>query len=102
MSREDAPLRRFRGLFQALAAAEMFAARMVRSIIKEDIDEAEEEYEPVRLANGKWACNHKCKDKSRFENPFQALAAAEMFAARMVRSIIKEVVDFQTLIYPCT
>ncbi|KAJ6189741.1 hypothetical protein N7519_004649 [Penicillium mononematosum] len=29
-----------------------------------DIDEPEEEYEPVRLANGKWACNHKCKDKT--------------------------------------
>ena len=38
-----------------------------------DIDEAEEEYEPVRLANGKWACNHKCKDKSRFENPLLSL-----------------------------
>jgi hypothetical protein len=38
----------------------------------------------------------------RFRGLFQALAAAEMFAARMVRSIIKEVVDFQTLIYPCT
>ncbi|OQE42952.1 hypothetical protein PENCOP_c003G06758 [Penicillium coprophilum] len=24
----------------------------------------EHEYEPVRLANGKWACNHKCKDKT--------------------------------------
>lgn len=24
------------------------------------------EYEPTRLANGKWACNHKCKDKNRF------------------------------------
>ncbi|CAG7953136.1 unnamed protein product [Penicillium nalgiovense] len=29
-----------------------------------DIDEPEDEYEPVRLANGKWACNHKCKDKT--------------------------------------
>jgi ATP-dependent DNA helicase HFM1/MER3 len=26
----------------------------------------DEEYEPIRLANGKWACNHKCKDKTRF------------------------------------
>lgn len=32
-----------------------------------DMDEPEDEYEPVRLANGKWACNHKCKDKTRFE-----------------------------------
>ena len=24
----------------------------------------EEEYEPKRLQNGKWACNHKCKDKT--------------------------------------
>ena len=32
-----------------------------------DMDEPEAEYEPVRLANGKWACNHKCKDKTRFE-----------------------------------
>lgn len=32
-----------------------------------DLDEPEDEYEPVRLANGKWACNHKCKDKTRFE-----------------------------------
>jgi hypothetical protein len=31
-----------------------------------DIDEPEEEYEPIRLVNGKWACNHKCKDKTRF------------------------------------
>ncbi|KAF9248594.1 hypothetical protein DTO013E5_6376 [Penicillium roqueforti] len=29
-----------------------------------DMDEPEAEYEPVRLANGKWACNHKCKDKT--------------------------------------
>ncbi|KAJ5503952.1 Nucleotide-sugar transporter [Penicillium fimorum] len=29
----------------------------------------EDEYEPLRLANGKWACNHKCKDKTRFEKP---------------------------------
>ncbi|KXG53178.1 Nucleotide-sugar transporter [Penicillium griseofulvum] len=29
-----------------------------------DMDEPENEYEPVRLANGKWACNHKCKDKT--------------------------------------
>jgi ATP-dependent DNA helicase HFM1/MER3 len=27
-----------------------------------------EEYEPIRFANGKWACNHKCKDKTRFVN----------------------------------
>ncbi|KAJ5823570.1 Nucleotide-sugar transporter [Penicillium robsamsonii] len=27
----------------------------------------ENEYEPIRLANGKWACNHKCKDKTRSE-----------------------------------
>lgn len=33
-----------------------------------DIDEPEDEYEPVRLANGKWACNHKCKDKTRSVN----------------------------------
>lgn len=25
----------------------------------------DEEYEPVRLPNGNWACNHKCKDKTR-------------------------------------
>ncbi|KAJ5448725.1 Nucleotide-sugar transporter [Penicillium cf. griseofulvum] len=29
-----------------------------------EMDELENEYEPVRLANGKWACNHKCKDKT--------------------------------------
>lgn len=27
----------------------------------------DEEYDPVRLLNGKWACNHKCKDKTRFD-----------------------------------
>ncbi|KAJ5544601.1 hypothetical protein N7461_006905 [Penicillium sp. DV-2018c] len=27
-------------------------------------EQGDEEYEPVRLANGKWACNHKCKDKT--------------------------------------
>jgi ATP-dependent DNA helicase HFM1/MER3 len=32
-----------------------------------EMDEPGNEYEPVRLANGKWACNHKCKDKTRFE-----------------------------------
>ena len=26
----------------------------------------QEEDEPVRLANGNWACNHKCKDKKRY------------------------------------
>jgi hypothetical protein len=30
-------------------------------------EQDDEEYEPVRLANGKWACNHKCKNKTRFE-----------------------------------
>lgn len=25
----------------------------------------DDEYEPVRLANGNWACNHRCKDKTR-------------------------------------
>ncbi|CAG7922892.1 unnamed protein product [Penicillium olsonii] len=30
-----------------------------------ELDEQQEEvYEPIRLANGKWACNHKCKDKT--------------------------------------
>ncbi|KAG0159719.1 hypothetical protein PDIDSM_7243 [Penicillium digitatum] len=29
-----------------------------------DMDAPANEYEPVRLANGKWACNHKCKDKT--------------------------------------
>ncbi|KAJ5971903.1 uncharacterized protein N7479_001821 [Penicillium vulpinum] len=29
-----------------------------------NLDEPEDEFEPVRLANGKWACNHKCKDKT--------------------------------------
>lgn len=28
------------------------------------------EYEPTRLANGKWACNHKCKDKTGFVGRF--------------------------------
>ncbi|CAG8932589.1 unnamed protein product [Penicillium salamii] len=27
-------------------------------------EQDEEEYEPTRLANGKWACNHKCNDKT--------------------------------------
>jgi len=29
-------------------------------------EQVDEEYEPIRLGNGKWACNHKCKDKTRF------------------------------------
>ncbi|CAI7620851.1 unnamed protein product [Penicillium pancosmium] len=29
-----------------------------------DMGPQEEDYEPVRLANGNWACNHKCKDKT--------------------------------------
>jgi ATP-dependent DNA helicase HFM1/MER3 len=28
-------------------------------------EQVDGEYEPIRLANGKWACNHKCKDKTR-------------------------------------
>lgn len=31
-----------------------------------DMGPQEQEDEPVRLANGNWACNHKCKDKSRY------------------------------------
>lgn len=38
-----------------------------------DLDEPEDEYEPVRLANGKWACNHKCRDKTRFEKAIDSL-----------------------------
>lgn len=38
-----------------------------------DLDEPEDEYEPVRLANGKWACNHKCRDKTRFEKAINFL-----------------------------
>ncbi|KAJ5231810.1 uncharacterized protein N7469_006398 [Penicillium citrinum] len=30
-----------------------------------DMGAQEEDYEPIRLANGNWACNHKCKDKTR-------------------------------------
>jgi ATP-dependent DNA helicase HFM1/MER3 len=28
-------------------------------------DQEDENPEPIRLANGKWACNHRCKDKTR-------------------------------------
>lgn len=38
-----------------------------------DLEEPEDEYEPVRLANGKWACNHKCRDKTRFEKAINFL-----------------------------
>lgn len=27
-----------------------------------------EDHEPVRLPNGNWACNHKCRDKTRYEH----------------------------------
>jgi len=27
----------------------------------------DEDAGPIRLPNGKWACNHKCKDKTRYE-----------------------------------
>jgi ATP-dependent DNA helicase HFM1/MER3 len=30
-----------------------------------DTGPQDEDYEPVRLANGNWACNHKCKNKTR-------------------------------------
>lgn len=30
--------------------------------------ELEEVSEPTRLENGKWACNHKCRDKSAYVN----------------------------------
>lgn len=33
-------------------------------------EQNDDEYEPFRLPNGKWACNHKCKDKTRFGNAF--------------------------------
>lgn len=26
----------------------------------------QDEDEPIRLLNGNWACNHKCKDKTRY------------------------------------
>lgn len=29
----------------------------------------DEEYEPIRLPTGNWACNHKCKDKTRYALP---------------------------------
>lgn len=31
-------------------------------------NDAEEVEGPVRLNNGKWACNHKCKDKTTYGN----------------------------------
>lgn len=31
----------------------------------EECEAPEECYEPVRLLNGNWACNHRCKDKTR-------------------------------------
>ena len=30
-------------------------------------EQEDEDYDPIRLLNGKWACNHKCKDKTRFD-----------------------------------
>lgn len=32
----------------------------------QDQEEDESASEPVRLPNGNWACNHKCKDKTRY------------------------------------
>jgi ATP-dependent DNA helicase HFM1/MER3 len=31
-------------------------------------EQPNESPEPIRLSNGKWACNHRCKDKTRFAN----------------------------------
>ena len=28
------------------------------------IDASSEQWEPTQLGNGKWVCNHKCKDKA--------------------------------------
>lgn len=36
----------------------------VTKSLKETVDQANEIEEPTRLENGRWACNHKCKDKS--------------------------------------
>lgn len=38
-----------------------------------DMGPQEEDYVPVRLANGKWACNHKCKDKTRYTGAWRCL-----------------------------
>lgn len=32
-----------------------------------DIEQNEQRWNPVQLENGKWACNHRCKDKARYE-----------------------------------
>lgn len=36
-------------------------------------EQEDEDWEPVRLENGKWACNHKCKDKTAFVLPLSIL-----------------------------
>jgi hypothetical protein len=52
-------------------------------------DQEDENPEPVRLANGKWACNHRCKDKTRFARSIAVfkirltVSAASISAAEM-------------------
>lgn len=57
-----------------------------------DLDEPEDEYEPVRLANGKWACNHKCRDKTRFEKAINFLIfklAKLMIAVASISAVVR-------------
>lgn len=34
------------------------------SALRFKLKESEHDWKPQRLENGKWACNHKCKDKA--------------------------------------
>jgi ATP-dependent DNA helicase HFM1/MER3 len=34
--------------------------------VKQEKTESNDQEEPIRLANGRWKCNHKCKDKTAF------------------------------------
>ena len=34
------------------------------SALRFNLNETEHDWKPQRLGNGKWACNHKCRDKT--------------------------------------
>ena len=42
-------------------------AQNSRSSVQDRQSTTKKEWEPTRFSNGRWACNHKCKDKNKSE-----------------------------------
>ena len=49
---------------------------------------AKQDWEPTRFGNGRWACNHKCKDKNKFEGTSREIGRMLLTVLQMQASLL--------------